>query len=679
MKIVLVFPPFYLSSLYNLPPLGLLNLAGAMRKEPHAVAVLDMVLALRKGTLKFGRRIYDDCAQMIADHKPDVVGFSAQCTTYPAVLHIAEKLKSAVPSVKIILGGHNASFVDSETLYRHRFIDFIVRGEAEITFPDLIRAVSSDQDIEHVKGISFRRGKDVIRNEDRVLVQDLDSLPLPDYSLAEPLVVYRDACGLPRSIAILEVGRGCPHNCIYCSESVLWGRKTRTFSISRIVSEMKHLRDQEGAECFVLAYDQFTAQRRFVESFCRSVIDEGLSATPWYCISRLDTVDRELLRLMKEAGCESMCYGIDSGSRKTLAFIRKKIDRDILFDRVSDTTEEGMIPTLSFIIGFPEEDRSDIDETLFMALRTGIVGNSNALIQMPTVLPGTDLHRRYGGELIRKVDTYFSLGLEFDEGKRLSEDEKLINSDPPLFSSFYNVRCRGVSLEELSMLAGYFPLIVQFFPRSFLLLSLEYRFSVSSLFIEWISYLGRMTDREAPALTAQDLYLHFAGFVNSFRKRKAPLRLDHLGDVLKYEQRCLESAGRKATIGSAKAFEGGDLLDAVPYLSKGIIIERFDFDLPVIILDLKAGKFLERYEASPSNILFRHVGDQLETAQIDDDTKDFLILCDGVSSIKEIILKWMKRKEKEVKKREMEKICIETFRSLFDEGYLRCSDPDPIQ
>ena len=678
MKIVLVFPPFYLSSMYNLPPLGLLNIAGAMRKEPHTVAVLDMVLALRKGALKFGRRIYDDCAEMIADYKPDVVGFSAQCTTYPSVLHIAEKIKSAVPSVKIILGGHNASFVDSETLYRYHFIDFIVRGEAEITFPDLIRAVSSDQDLERVRGISFRRGEDVIRNQDRGLVQDLDSLPLPDYSLAEPLVVYRDACGLPRSIAILEVGRGCPHNCIYCSESVLWGRKTRTFSISRIVSEMEHLRDQEGAECFVLAYDQFTAQRRFVESFCRSVIDKGLSSTPWYCISRLDTVDRELLGLMKEAGCESMCYGIDSGSKKTLSFIRKKIDRDILFERVAETTEQGMIPTLSFVIGFPEEERSDIDETLFMALRTGIVGNSNPLIQMPTVLPGTDLHRRYGGELIRKVDTYFSLGLEFDEGGRLSEDEKLINSDPLLFSSFYNVRCRGVSLEELSTLAGYFPLMVQFFPRSFLLLSLEYRFSVSSLFIEWISYVGKMTSREAPEFNAHDLYLHFAGFVEIFRKRKAPLRLDYLGDVLKYEKLCLESAGRKATIGSIKAFEEGGILYAVPSLSKGLIIERFDFDLPVIILDLKAGKFLERYEASPSNILFRHVGDQLETAQIDDDTKDFLTLCNGVRSLKDII-KRMKREGKEIKKRELEKMYIEVFRTLCDEGYLKCNDPGPIQ
>jgi hypothetical protein len=297
---------------------------------------------------------------------------------------------------------------------------------------------------------------------------------------------------------------------------------------------------------------------------------------------------------------------------------------------------------------------------------------------MPTVLPGTDLHLRYAEELVRRVDTYFSLGLEFDEGRRLPQDEELINSDPFVFSSFYNVQCMGVSLEELSTLAGYFPLVVQFFPRSFLLLSLEYRYSVSSLFLEWVGHVREATKREDPALTPQDFYLHFSGFVESFRNRETVLRLDHLSNVLKYEQCCLKSARHKATITKRHTSED-DILDVRPLLSRGIIIERFDFDLPVIILDLKTGRFLEQYSAEPSNILFRHVDDQLETAQIDDDTKDFLTLCDGIKTIGDIVLVLMKRQGARTNNREMENICIEAFRELHNEGYLDLRFPDSCQ
>ena len=110
---------------------------------------------------------------------------------------------------------------------------------------------------------------------------------------------------------------------------------------------VSQLRDGHGAECFLLAYDQFTADRRFVETFCTRLLDEGLQTTPWYCISRLDTVDDDLLALMRRAGCESMCYGIDSGSPRTLAFIRKRIDPSILLQRVAATTAQGMVPVIT--------------------------------------------------------------------------------------------------------------------------------------------------------------------------------------------------------------------------------------------------------------------------------------------------------------------------------------------
>jgi len=634
MKIVFVFPPFYHPSMYNLPPPGLLNLATMLQNSPHRAVILDFVLALRDGSLRAGPPLYDDCAGRIAAEKPDLVAFSAQCTTYPPTVAIARRVRERVPAVRIVVGGHNASFVDAATLERCPWIDAVVRGEGEITFLELVRAWSEGRAAAGVDGVTWRGPEGIVRNRERELIADLDALPVPDYGLLPPLAAYREACGLPRSIAILEVGRGCPHRCVYCSEASFWRRKTRTFSIDRLVLEMRQLRDDQGAECFLLAYDQFTADRRFVESFCRRVIDEGLQGTPWYCISRLDTVDDSLLGLMRQAGCESMCYGIDSGSPRTLSFIRKQIDPGILLQRVDATTAQGMVPTLSFVIGFPEETREDIEATLELALRSAAAGNVNPLLQMPTVLPGTELYQRYAGSLVREVDTYFALGIEFDAGRRLAEDEALIAGDQQLYSSFYNLPCPALSLPELDRLARFFPLLIQFYPRSLLLLARSLERTFSGLFADFFTFVGRREERLEPVLTPADCYRHFPAFAGSLLE-KATFARPHLAEVIDYETRTIEVA----------RFANGEICANIdiytsrewrPATARNLLAAHFDHDLPAILEDLKAGIFRNSYPPAPTWLVFRQQGNELEVSRTNGFGHDLLELCDGTRTAEEI-------------------------------------------
>jgi radical SAM superfamily enzyme YgiQ (UPF0313 family) len=621
--------------MYNLPPLGLINLATTLKDSPHDVSLIDFVLAIRQSKLSLGDHIYGDCAERVLRKAPDLVGFSAQCTTYPAVIQIAKKIKIKRPDVKIVIGGHNASFVDRLTLEKVPAIDVVVRGEGERTFKELVSAYDAGRDEEGLLGITYRRGPNIIRNQDRELIADLDELPLPDYSFLPSPAEYRAACRLPRSIAILEVGRGCPHHCIYCSESILWRRRSRTFSVSRLVAEMENLSRDDGAECFLLAYDQFTANRAFVEAFCRQVIEKGLNQLPWYCISRLDSVDPNLLALMREAGCESMCYGVDSGSKKTLTFIRKKIDHDILYQRVQETADQGIIPTLSYVVGFPRETRGDIDETLWLALRTGILGNNNPLIQMPTVLPGTDLFQQYQDRLLRSVDTYFALGLEFDGGRRLKSDDALIDSDSRLFSSFYNLPCPGRSLEELHLIADFFPLIVQFYPKTFLLLSLECQETVSELFLSWLNWLKDRLKRQELSLSPRDCFVHFKHFTWELLGRRKPVDRKHLSDVLKYETAALE-AGRLGSTRGNFSIDLNRVDDLRPRKDKDIIMSEFAFDIPVIILDLKAGRFSESYPSRRSLLVFKQRGNILNVSEINPFARDLLNHCDGEKKLKDI-------------------------------------------
>lgn len=636
MKTTFVFPPFYHPSMYNLPPLGLLNLATSLRRPADQTVILDFVLALRDGSLQAGPDLYDDCARRITAGAPDLVAFSAQCTTYPPTVAIARRVREQLPAARIVIGGHNASFVDTATLERYPWVDAVVRGEGEVSFGELVDAWSTGSDAAQVAGITWRGPNGIVRNPQRELIADLDRLPLPDYGLLPPLASYRDACGLPRSIAILEVGRGCPHRCIYCSEASFWRRRTRTFSIDRLAREMRLLRDDHGAECFLLAYDQFTADRRFVESFCRRLLDEGLQSTPWYCISRLDTVDAPLLKLMRQAGCESMCYGIDSGSPRTLAFIRKQIDPVILLERVRSTTTQGMVPTLSFVIGFPEETGEDIEATLDLALRSAASGNINPLLQMPTVLPGTELHQRYADRLVRNVDTYFALGIEFANGYRLAEDEAEINACPALYSSFYNLPCRALPLPELDRLARFFPLLVQFFPRSALLLARALGRSHAEFFADFLAFVQEREQYPELRLSAADCYRHFASFAREQFSRSQTAAWAHLPDLISYETRCLEVAGF-ANRGKPANIDIYGPGDRRPAITDNVLVTGFRYDLPAILADLARDEIRPDYPETATCLVFRQQENELEVTAINEFGRELLALCDGSRTTEQIV------------------------------------------
>lgn len=640
MNIALVFPPFYFEPMYNLPPLGLINLATVLRSSPHGVKIFDFPLDIRRKALPMDRHIYRACARHILQFAPDLAAFSVQCTTYPPAVQIAEELKKLHPKLKIAFGGHNASCVDELTLSRFPFIDAIVRGEGEITFPQLVRAFEGQVPLASVDGITFRMLDRVVRNPDRELIEKLDSLPASDYTFVSPLHKYRDVCGIGRSIAILEIGRGCPHRCVYCSQSIMWRRRARTFSTDRIIGEMKNLAENFGAECFLLAFDQFTAKRGFAEQFCLGLIDAGLNHLPWYCISRLDTVDKDLLNLMRKAGCETMCYGIDSGSKKTLAFIRKDIDRDVLFDRVSETTEAGIVPTLSFVIGFPEETRQDLEATLELALKSAATGNANILVQMTTILPGTDLYEKYRHRLVRDVDTYFSLGIEFEQGKRIASDDALIDSDPAIFSSFYNVPCPAATLEELNETASYFPIIATLYPRSFLLLSLELNRSILDLFFGFLDRVAEIEPvhrrgAERLRLTPQACLAYFSDFAAESLARHDTLVRDFIPEVVKYET-CLLCAGKAGAPSSPFHIDSSRIGDIKPLRNEKISIERFTFDIPSLILELKSGHFPDTCPQRTVFVAFTRAPDGTQVREINEFGFDFLRLCDGQSTLEEI-------------------------------------------
>ena len=404
------------------PPLGLLSLGAVLESVGHQVVLVDFNYALSKRDLFLDDNFYSNAAARIEALSPDLVGFSTMCNSYHIALRMAEAVKSRLPRIPVLFGGPQSSVIDAETLAVFPFVDMILRGEAEQTLPQLVAEISSGASAYDVPGLTYRSHDRVVRNGDAPLISDLNSLPVPAYHLFP--------YGMGGAPAI-DVGRGCPFACTFCSTSGFWRRRFRVKSIDRIMQEMWMLKREYGATGFTLMHDLFTVNRPRLHAFCDRLQAEKIDAT-WSCSARADCVNPELLRHMADAGCRGVFYGVETGSARMQREIRKNLKLDQIGRAVDATLDAKMNTTLSFITGFPTETEEDLRQS--MDVIQSMLGRQQVSVQLHLLAPqvGTPDYERYGDRL--GFDGYYSdiagAGWEFLE-------HDWFRRYPALFSSFH--------------------------------------------------------------------------------------------------------------------------------------------------------------------------------------------------------------------------------------------------
>lgn len=446
LRFCLVYPPFDdkrdRSAYYVAPPLGLLYIASYLEALGHSVVIRDFILDLKYGRLSAARNLYRECADAILSTSPDVVGFSTQCSTSPSSVNIAKLVKELRPQVINLFGGHDVSFLAQQYLEAFPFIDYVLAGEAELTVPMLAEVILGQTSPVDVPGLGFRLNGKPIFNTSQRRIDNLDTLRAPSYHLVNDLKDYFHVSRRPT--ILVDSGRGCAFSCEFCQTTLLNGSKVRYRSVSSLVEELKSYKSLYGDYEAYFVHDLFTARRSFVEELCGRLIEENLDLS-WQCRCRLDQVDSQLLKLMSRAGCRMLLYGVESGSEKTLAVINKRYRSGVakeIVQRVGWTVDAGIFPSLSMVIGIPEETANDLNATMLLAAEFVKIGRVNAFIQLLSPLPGTALANRLSHRLDYRGDSApsaFSQGIEFCEGHRLSEDEVLIRKWPQIFQSFYTV------------------------------------------------------------------------------------------------------------------------------------------------------------------------------------------------------------------------------------------------
>lgn len=369
-----------------------------------------------------------DLTELILENRPKAVGFTCFNSNHYLVKLFAAELRKKRPDILLIAGGPTATFSDRDVLKDIPEMDLCVRGEGEFTALELAQYIKGAKVLSEIKGITYRKNGDIIRNEDRPLMRQendpvgaLDIFPSPYLTkVLDPEDFLAQGDHIP-----LLTSRGCVNKCAYCSESVITKHTIRYHSVERIIKELKvlELLKKTGKDFAITIWDDtFTFHRKRTVELLQRIIREGIRLNFW-CDTRVDRIDRELLELLYKAGVKQINFGLESGVPRIL-YAMKKV-------RLTDTAKNGYAPEKKHL--------KNIREKVKLAKETGLKVGVSVLFGFPgESLKDGIKTLKFVSEL--DVDMYSHHHLVVNPGTELFESlkERKPENKKPHFNSFQN-------------------------------------------------------------------------------------------------------------------------------------------------------------------------------------------------------------------------------------------------
>ncbi len=363
------------------PPLGILSLAGYLEK--HSSFALDVLDAQPKGYP------YGELEAVLRDRQADVVGITAMTFTLIDVLKTANLVRRVMPHARIILGGPHVHLYPDETM-RQKAVDFLIQGEGEIALLELLNNINNPPAWCGIKGLAYRdSGGGIVNNGIAPSAKNLDALGIPARHLLD-VNDYTSLLGRSNVITTMFTSRGCPFRCTFCDRPyspVLSGFRWR--SAAHVADEMEVCLSLGIKEAFIYD-DTFTIRRDRVFELCDEIRRRGIEFR-WDVRAHVNTITPDLLKAMKQAGCDRIHYGVECGNDRMLEVIRKMTTVRRVREVVSATKSAGIEVLCYFIIGQQTETASDINDTLKLS-RSLKPGFAHFTIFCP--YPGTEIYRK---------------------------------------------------------------------------------------------------------------------------------------------------------------------------------------------------------------------------------------------------------------------------------------------
>lgn len=389
-----------------------------------------------------------------------VIGLSCMANLLPFTILALKALHERYPDRRLILGGVGAKAVEEKILRRFPWVEIVSSGEAEVSGPQLLRALRNGGELDQVPSISWRAPDGSIRhNPDAPRIAELDSIPFPAFHKVD----------LKRYAGYgMMTSRGCPYLCTFCSVAPVWNWKSYSRSARNIVEEMKLLNREAGVDLFLFQDEFFVSGKPQVMEFCRELNASGLHVK-WKAFGRVNLVDVEMMKAMADGGCLELRFGIESGSDRVLGRIRKGFTAAQALEVVPKATEIFPRVDAFYVWGFPFETMEDFNQSLFQMVSFRMMG-ARILPSLLSLLPQTALYEEWATKAKLEfcpwlLPEFVFTGHEVCHGGEVEIPERhahyfrLIMENPDIFSGFYHIDLAGNVLPKLRLLQqfGFYP------------------------------------------------------------------------------------------------------------------------------------------------------------------------------------------------------------------------------
>ena len=465
MRIQLLHPPIYVNrhaiqATRPSLPIGLAYVAAALRDDGHQVDVLDAVQRAPGQVTREGRFQYlglrpGQIADLI-DPDAQALGIGVMFSfSWPLVRQIVAEIRRRYPRLIIVGGGEHFTGTAESTL-SEAAIDYLVLGEGEATAQELFRFLDGGgSDPSDISGLAYLRQGRFFKTPARERIREVDTLRRPAWDLFDVRAYYRMGFvfGIDAGMTIpLLATRGCPYECTYCSNAMMWGRRWYARDPVHVADEMEEYQRCYGATNFPFHDLTAVLSRDWILAFCRELARRQLRVT-WQLPSgtRCEVVDDEVATLLKRAGCASLNFAPESGSARTRKLIKKQMKEEDLMRAVRACARNGINISNFFVLGFPHDTRSDLWHSVRLAVRLAAAGAHDVALSLFFPIPNTELYR------------------ELTEAGRLTPSDEVLRA--PLYAMEPIVRehhhyCENLSARQLTRMK--YMILVSFYLTSFL-------------------------------------------------------------------------------------------------------------------------------------------------------------------------------------------------------------------
>lgn len=415
-KIILVIPPYKESKKGHLPLLSIGYIAAYLERGGYEVKIIDAI------ALNFGE---DETVDLILKENPDAVGITTVTSSRFSAIKIIKLLRKKNKDLLIFAGGRHFHSTAKESLEDILELDVIVRGEGEETCLEFLNGYFDGKNLSEIRGLALRQDGKIIFTLERDAI-NLDEIPMPAWHLFD-LSLYNQTLEVEKKTKAIGVisSRGCPNNCVFCANNSFL-RTLRLLSPVKFVDQIEFLNKKYGYTGFDIWDDTLTMSRKHILGICEEIIKRNLKII-WYARARVNTVDYEVLKKMKEAGCKIIGYGIESGSEKILKEIKKNITIKQVKDAVRLSAKLGFITKCWFIYGLPTENLEDIKKTRKLMRQIKNCGARYGakilnFANFPLLYPGTPLTESAMQENIFPRDFRWSNEIFLEKNKKFGND-----------------------------------------------------------------------------------------------------------------------------------------------------------------------------------------------------------------------------------------------------------------